>query len=101
MSYCPHLAGFLVTFISKPVIVGFTSAAAITIASSQLKGLFGLDFNSEGFIETLKKLFQNIGDTNWPDITLGLSCMVVLLLMRVSQQLDSRTFLIKPVSILS
>ena len=34
--------GFLVNFISHPVLVGFTSAAAIVIGSSQLKHLLGV-----------------------------------------------------------
>ncbi|KAK8753432.1 hypothetical protein OTU49_004486, partial [Cherax quadricarinatus] len=74
--------GFLINFISKPVISGFTSAAAITIASSQLKGLFGLSYSSDGIIETYDKFFHNIGKTRWQDLTLGLSSSVVLLIMR-------------------
>ncbi len=35
--------GFLVNFLSKPVISGFTSAAAIIIALSQLNHLLGID----------------------------------------------------------
>lgn len=34
--------GFLVNFISHPVLIGFTSAAAIVIGFSQLKHLFGV-----------------------------------------------------------
>lgn len=34
--------GFLVQFISAPVIAGFTSAAALTIGSAQVNNLFGL-----------------------------------------------------------
>ena len=43
--------GFLIDFISVPVIAGFTSAAAITIASGQIKGLLGRAVNegSRGF----------------------------------------------------
>ncbi|KAG7160297.1 Sodium-independent sulfate anion transporter-like 3 [Homarus americanus] len=74
--------GFLINFISKPVICGFTSAAAISIASSQIKGLFGLKYSSEGVLETWEKLFENIEDMRWQDLTLGLCCIVVLLLMR-------------------
>ncbi|XP_050734429.1 sodium-independent sulfate anion transporter-like isoform X4 [Eriocheir sinensis] len=74
--------GFLITFISKPVISGFTSAAAISIASSQLKSLFGLSYDSETVIEDWSELFKNIGYSRWQDLTLGLCCMVVLLLMR-------------------
>lgn len=77
-------SGFLITFISKPVITGFTSAAAISIASSQLKSLFGLSYHSESVVETLSQLYGHINETRWQDLTLGLSCIVVLLLMRVS-----------------
>ena len=34
--------GFLIDFISVPVIAGFTSAAAITIATGQVKALLGI-----------------------------------------------------------
>jgi MFS superfamily sulfate permease-like transporter len=36
------IAGFLIDFISLPVIAGFTSAAAITIATGQVKSLLGI-----------------------------------------------------------
>jgi len=35
--------GFLVTFLSRPVLTGFTSAAAILISASQLKHLLGVN----------------------------------------------------------
>ena len=35
--------GFLVTFLSRPVLSGFTSAAAVLIGASQLKHLLGVD----------------------------------------------------------
>ena len=38
--------GFLIDFISVPVIAGFTSAAALTIASGQWKSLLGLSIDS-------------------------------------------------------
>ena len=45
------IAGFLIDFISLPVIAGFTSAAAITIASGQVKSLLGITVaNGESFI---------------------------------------------------
>ncbi|CAL4077811.1 unnamed protein product, partial [Meganyctiphanes norvegica] len=75
--------GFLITFISKPVIAGFTSAAAITIASSQLRGLFGAQAaRAEGVIETWSNLFGAIETTRWQDLTLGIICIIILLAMR-------------------
>ncbi|MFT4898245.1 MAG: hypothetical protein ACI9U0_000019 [Flavobacteriales bacterium] len=37
--------GFLVNFLSKPVISGFTSAAALIIGLNQLKHIIGVDLN--------------------------------------------------------
>lgn len=74
--------GFLVEFVSLPVVSGFTSAAAITIASSQIKGLLGLKFNAETFISTWKGVFDNIGSTKLEDTLLGLSCCIMLIGMK-------------------
>lgn len=45
--------GFLVNFLSKPVISGFTSAAAIIIALSQLNHLLGIDIPRSNKLHTL------------------------------------------------
>lgn len=42
--------GFIVNFLSRPVISGFTSAAALIIAASQLKYLLRLDLPSTHFV---------------------------------------------------
>nr|XP_053638568.1 sodium-independent sulfate anion transporter-like [Cherax quadricarinatus] len=75
--------GFVINFISVPVISGFTSAAAIIIASSQLKLLFGLRLKTKGLINTWIKVFSNIQDRRWQDLTLGLTCIVVLFLLKL------------------
>jgi SulP family sulfate permease len=36
--------GFIVNFLSKPVITGFTSAVALTIGINQFRNLLGVDF---------------------------------------------------------
>ncbi|KAJ9600808.1 hypothetical protein L9F63_001020 [Diploptera punctata] len=72
----------LLTFVSVPVVAGFTSASALIIASSQIKGLFGLSYNSEGFVESWSKLFENIGSTKMWDLILGICCIVCLLSLR-------------------
>ncbi|XP_022247509.1 sodium-independent sulfate anion transporter-like [Limulus polyphemus] len=74
--------GFLINFISAPVISGFTSAAAITIATTQLKGMFGLKFHSEGFTDTLYNFFANITSTRLSDMALGIASVALLILMR-------------------
>ncbi|KAL0841340.1 hypothetical protein ABMA28_015052 [Loxostege sticticalis] len=74
--------GFLVEFVSLPVVSGFTSAAAVTIASSQLKGLLGLKFKSESFIGTWTGVFKNIGQSRMADTLLSLGCCIVLFGMK-------------------
>ena len=45
--------GFLVNFLSKPVISGFTSAAAIIIAFNQIKNLLGIDVQRSNQVHEL------------------------------------------------
>ncbi|NLA37494.1 MAG: sulfate permease [Actinobacteria bacterium] len=73
--------GFLVNFLSHPVISGFTSAAAITIGLSQVKDLLGLDIGRpEGVIETLKALAGDLGATNGWTLGIGIASIVALVL---------------------
>ena len=46
-------AGFLVNFLSHPVVSGFTSAAALIIGLSQLKHLLGVDIPRSHHIHTI------------------------------------------------
>lgn len=79
----------MIDFISVPVIAGFTSAAAITIASSQVKGLFGLtlagknESHVEGITGTWIDIVRSFDTIRYQDTILGLVCVVILLLMRV------------------
>ena len=45
--------GFLVNFLSKPVISGFTSAAALIIGINQFKHLFGIEIGRNNKIQFL------------------------------------------------
>jgi len=74
--------GFLVEFISMPVTAGFTSAAAITIASSQVKALLGLSGNSHGFIDSWKNVFAQISKIRLWDTVLGIGTIVLLYLLK-------------------
>lgn len=76
----------LIDFISIPVTVGFTSATSVIIVASQLKGLLGLKISSQGFLDTLAKVFENIGDASLWDATMSFSCVAILLFFRVTYQ---------------
>lgn len=71
--------GFLVNFLSKPVISGFTSAAAIIIIVSQFKHLLGINVpNSNHFHEILSLTVQEIGNTNPFDLGLGVLGILII-----------------------
>lgn len=57
--------GFLVNFLSHPVISGFTSAAALVIGFSQLKHLLGFDIPRSHLItETIQHAITHISQLN-------------------------------------
>lgn len=72
-------SGFLVNFLSHPVISGFTSAAAIVIGLSQLKHLLGLSMPGERVHEVLMSTAQNISASNPAAVTIGLGSIAVML----------------------
>lgn len=75
--------GFLVNFLSKPVISGFTSAAAIIIAMSQLKHLLGTYVvNSSKFHILFNEVFRELHHTHVLTLLLGLGGIILILLLR-------------------
>ncbi|XP_050683795.1 sodium-independent sulfate anion transporter-like [Leptidea sinapis] len=74
--------GFLVDLISPSVTSGFTSATAITIVASQLKGLLGISFVAESIPENLYLIFSKWSEVRLTDCALGAVCCTVLLLLR-------------------
>ncbi|KAG8507495.1 Sodium-independent sulfate anion transporter [Galemys pyrenaicus] len=89
LSGCIQLAmgflrlGFLLDFISCPVIKGFTSAAAITIGFGQVKNLLGLQGIPREFYLQVYHTFRQLGETRVGDAVLGLVCMVLLLVLKL------------------
>ncbi|XP_029032154.1 sodium-independent sulfate anion transporter-like isoform X2 [Osmia bicornis bicornis] len=72
-----HL-GFLVEFVSMPVISGFTNAAAIIIGTSQLGTLLGLTGKSDSFIDAVVKVADHLNDIRLWDTVLGVCSMILL-----------------------
>ena len=80
--------GFLVRFVSVPVISAFTSAAALTIACGQLKDWNGLEHVPRDFFGNLTYIFKHIKKWNTYDLVYGLVCVVILCLMRLLPRLN-------------
>lgn len=75
--------GFLVNFLSHPVLAGFTSAAAIVIGFSQLKHVLGFDVpRSEHFYEQVFYTAEHIGQTSLLTLAIGLAAISILLVFK-------------------
>jgi SulP family sulfate permease len=71
--------GVIVNFLSHPVIVGFTNAAAIIIALSQVSKLFGVPMGrSEHFINDIVGVVKLIGDTHLPTLAMGALAIAIM-----------------------
>lgn len=71
--------GFLVNFLSRPVLSGFTSAAALTIALSQMKNLFGYEVTrGSAFVEMLWKLALGLPRANPYTTLIGIGGVLLL-----------------------
>lgn len=72
--------GSFVNFLSKPVINGFTSAAAILIGLGQLKHILGIALPQSGKVYVLLgSIFKNLNQVHL--LTFGLGIVVILLIL--------------------
>lgn len=75
--------GFLVNFLSKPVISGFTSAAAIIIGLNQLKHVFGIEIPRSNQAHSL--LYDTgiaINSTNLITLCLGIGTILTIIALK-------------------
>ncbi|XP_075064920.1 chloride anion exchanger-like [Mixophyes fleayi] len=78
--------GFIVIYLSDPLISGFTTAAAVQVFVSQLKFILGLKVsNFSGplaLFYTLKDIFQKITGTNIADLVTSIVIMAVVFIVK-------------------
>ncbi len=75
--------GFLVNFLSRPVISGFTSAAALIIMFSQLKYLLGIDMEGSSQLhQVVWNAFQKLGEVNPYDLGIGVTGILLMVLLK-------------------
>ncbi|MCV0424176.1 MAG: SulP family inorganic anion transporter [Roseibium sp.] len=75
--------GGLISFISHSVIVGFTAAAALLIAVSQLGGVLGIEIEQGGgVIDRLRFVVGNAGQADWLALMIAASTFGSLILFQ-------------------
>ncbi|MBF0212928.1 MAG: sulfate permease [Magnetococcales bacterium] len=71
--------GVVVNFLSHPVILGFTNAAALIIGLSQLSKIFGVKMGrSEHFLYDIWGVLQQWHAVHWPSLLFGVGSFVVM-----------------------
>ncbi len=86
--------GFLVNFLSHPVVSGFTSAAALIIGISQLKHLLGIEIpRSNHVYEIVIHAAQNLSSVNWGAFIIGLiGIAIIVISKRINKALPGQLF---------
>ena len=82
--------GFLANFLSRPVVSGFTSAAALVIAVSQLGHFLGVQIEATKTLDTLRALASKLTEIVYWDLAIGIiAIIVIVLLKKVSKKMPS------------
>ncbi|CAG5134604.1 unnamed protein product, partial [Candidula unifasciata] len=83
--------GFLTTFLSDPLISGFTTGAAVHVFSSQVKSAFGVTVQQYSgpfkLIFSYRDFFTNIKNTNI--VTMSATLVAVLVLIAIREGINS------------
>ncbi len=72
--------GFIMNFISHSVIAGFTTAAAIIIATTQIPSLGGFTVPKHEFVFlNIYEIFNSLPQVNWLTLAIGMTSVVIII----------------------
>ncbi|XP_052796672.1 prestin-like [Mya arenaria] len=78
--------GFVTTYMSDPLIAGFTTGTAIHVGTSQVKYIFGLKIpRTDGMFQVIKTymyIFESIHKTNITTLVTSIICIIILYLVK-------------------
>lgn len=72
--------GNIIKFVPYPVIVGFTAGIAVTIFSTQINDLFGMQLENipADFVQKWIYYFQNMSSINWYALAVGVASVLII-----------------------
>jgi high affinity sulfate transporter 1 len=74
--------GFIASFLSRPILVGYLNGIALLIIVGQLGKLIGFSVAASDFFPRLLETFAGIGDVHVPTVSLGLALLIGLVALR-------------------
>jgi SulP family sulfate permease len=83
--------GFIVNFLSKPVITGFTSAVALIIGCNQFRNFFGVELVQSDQIQIiLEDIWRQIDDFNFHTTGIGLfSALLIIIFRKINKKIPN------------
>lgn len=87
--------GFISSFLSKPILLGYLNGVSIMLIDSQLSKLTGLNIEQTGLLRRILEVFEKAGLINLPTFFLAIASILFLFLFkRVSVKVPSQLLLI-------
>ncbi|HEU5308437.1 MAG TPA: sulfate permease [Acidimicrobiia bacterium] len=87
--------GFLMRFLSEPLMAGFISAVGVIIITTQLGPLFGFSVPQESLAyETVYQWAKRLDQVDWSTLAIGLATIVILLVARRRPRLPTALALV-------
>ncbi|MBE7628745.1 SulP family inorganic anion transporter [Tenacibaculum piscium] len=83
--------GFIVNFLSRPVIIGFTSAVALIIGLNQFRNLLGVDFlQSDQVHILLEDIIHRISSFNTNTTIVGfIACLLIIIFRKINKKIPN------------
>jgi SulP family sulfate permease len=74
--------GAVADFLSKPVLVGYMTGAALILVASQVNKLFGVSLKNNDFFLRIGELIGKLDETHWPTLIFGLVLLALLIAIK-------------------
>jgi high affinity sulfate transporter 1 len=74
--------GFIASFLSKPILVGYMNGLALIVIAAQLGKAFGIPIQSGAFLGQVLEAVSKFGAINWPTAAIGIGVFTTILLLR-------------------
>jgi sulfate permease, SulP family len=74
--------GAVADFLSKPVLVGYMTGAALILMVSQVNKVFGISLKNNDFFPRLGELALKLNQTHWRTLAFGLGLLALLIAIK-------------------
>ncbi|XP_075687857.1 solute carrier family 26 member 6 isoform X2 [Rhinoderma darwinii] len=98
--------GFVVTYLSEPLVRGYTSAAAIHVTLSQIKSILGVEITQRShplsLIYTIVNICSKLPQTNVASLLTGVIAIVVLFAVKfLNEKYNSKIRIAVPIELIT